>query len=1058
MFFLKFSNPINAQIIDHDITEGIELYNSNNFEKSIKVFKYLLEEFKKNEDEFNEELVICNYYIGSGLKQISEYLSSEYFLLESLKRANKLSKNSDKIRIVILLDLSEVYENINKYDIAEKYYLEAIAIENKDILSNAGNYSVTLSKLSKIYKKTGRYVEAETLIKEAIDFNFAIKGKNTNDYCVNLSELGDLYAEIGKYLDAKKLYLDAIEILNQLNDVDEELYLTVINNYSLILVQIGDYDKAEKLLFDNVEKRKLSKNIGEYIISLNNLTYFYQSIGNYTKSEFYLKEALTTLENNNLTNTPIYISTMQNYGSFLINQKDYLHAENIYLNLKNLFQNKYSNTYLNINNNLFVVSGFLGKKEISKKLINESEAIADSILNNNSIEKAELYYSVSSFYFATKDYEKELNYLKKAAEIYKNVFGFNSSGYLSVLDKIGEINYKKGDIKKSDSIYSFINGELKNIKIIRDDKYDFLIGNTSFYYYIRKQYDKSIKLIVPHIKYFNNKIKKEVILRTLKKNENLNSENQFHYDFFNNLLNKNTSSYYLLEQSYNNEILVKGLALRNYELFKKAIINSEDQQLSYSFLNLVAIHSKLNTMYTSSFIDENKIKQNEILADSLEKEIISKSTLYKKYNSEIEITWSDIRNTLKNDECAIEILKFNYCDDNWKDSTLYAALILRHEFKAPKFIYLFEEKILESLVQKHLISSDSSFLNQLYGYADNGKNLQELIWAPIDTLLKGIKTIYIAPSGIFNTINLAALPLNNSIRLGDRYKIRFVGSTGDILSLKEQYISNSSIKKAWLFGGVDYDKISFTLPKFIAKNEFNPSLYSNQITRSGIEKWNYLQNTFYEASSIDTMLKNNKITTLFINGKLASKTALKNISGESNPYILHIATHGYFFPNIKKQTEDLTFTKLSSKQDVLKMSDNPMLRSGLIFAGANKTWSMPNNENDSTDDGILTAFEISNLDLGQAKLVVMSACETGLGDINGSEGVFGLQRAFKLAGANNIIMSLWKVPDAQTKELMKMFYQNCFKGLSISDALRTAQTEMSKKYSPYYWAAFKLLE
>jgi CHAT domain-containing protein len=118
----------------------------------------------------------------------------------------------------------------------------------------------------------------------------------------------------------------------------------------------------------------------------------------------------------------------------------------------------------------------------------------------------------------------------------------------------------------------------------------------------------------------------------------------------------------------------------------------------------------------------------------------------------------------------------------------------------------------------------------------------------------------------------------------------------------------------------------------------------------------------------------------------------------------------------------------------------------------------PKYQSDSTDDGILTAYEISNLDLSEAKLVVMSACETGLGDIKGSEGVFGLQRAFKLAGAQNIIMSLWKVPDAQTKELMKSFYQNCFKGLSVSDALRSAQLEMSKKYPPYYWAAFKLLE
>ena len=160
----------------------------------------------------------------------------------------------------------------------------------------------------------------------------------------------------------------------------------------------------------------------------------------------------------------------------------------------------------------------------------------------------------------------------------------------------------------------------------------------------------------------------------------------------------------------------------------------------------------------------------------------------------------------------------------------------------------------------------------------------------------------------------------------------------------------------------------------------------------------------------------------------------------------------------KKKSEDLTLNALDTKENIYRMSDNPLLRSGLIFSGANKKWSNPSYQIDSSDDGILTAYEISNLDLSEAKLVVMSACETGLGEIKGSEGIFGLQRSFKLAGVKNIIMSLWKVPDTQTKELMKIFYQNCFNGLSISEALRTAQMEMSKKYPPYYWAAFKLLE
>ncbi len=130
------------------------------------------------------------------------------------------------------------------------------------------------------------------------------------------------------------------------------------------------------------------------------------------------------------------------------------------------------------------------------------------------------------------------------------------------------------------------------------------------------------------------------------------------------------------------------------------------------------------------------------------------------------------------------------------------------------------------------------------------------------------------------------------------------------------------------------------------------------------------------------------------------------------------------------------------------------------FAAANPSWTNPDYVSTATDDGVLTAYEISNRDLSNVKLVVLSACETGLGDIRGSEGVFGLQRSFKLAGVKNIIMSLWKVPDEKTKELMQTFYRFCFSGNSISDAFKSAQEEMRSKYpsSPYYWAGFTLLQ
>jgi CHAT domain-containing protein len=145
---------------------------------------------------------------------------------------------------------------------------------------------------------------------------------------------------------------------------------------------------------------------------------------------------------------------------------------------------------------------------------------------------------------------------------------------------------------------------------------------------------------------------------------------------------------------------------------------------------------------------------------------------------------------------------------------------------------------------------------------------------------------------------------------------------------------------------------------------------------------------------------------------------------------------------------------------VFKISEHPMIRSGLILAGAQQAWST-GKAPENREDGILTAYEISQMNLSNTELVVLSACETGLGDIEGNEGVYGLQRAFKIAGAKYLLMSLWKVNDQSTHELMTDFYQQWLeKGLSIPAAFRTAQSNMQKKYpdAPYHWAGFVLVE
>ena len=212
-----------------------------------------------------------------------------------------------------------------------------------------------------------------------------------------------------------------------------------------------------------------------------------------------------------------------------------------------------------------------------------------------------------------------------------------------------------------------------------------------------------------------------------------------------------------------------------------------------------------------------------------------------------------------------------------------------------------------------------------------------------------------------------------------------------------------------------------------------------------------LPGTKIEVQNIEKLLKQNQWNVTSFLNKEASEEKIKNIR---SPDILHIATHGFFIP--EKDGE----TPIVYSKDISLAFDNPLTRSGLLLAGVEKNLAGDPllSGTAAEEDGILTALEVMNLNLDHTDLVILSACETGSGKIRNGEGVFGLQRAFLVSGANNLVMSLWKVSDEATQELMIGFYTNFLISKDKASAFRKAQLELKKKYAaPFYWGAFVLI-
>ena len=453
---------------------------------------------------------------------------------------------------------------------------------------------------------------------------------------------------------------------------------------------------------------------------------------------------------------------------------------------------------------------------------------------------------------------------------------------------------------------------------------------------------------------------------------------------------------------------------------------------------------------------ELKGKKNKTLDEDYEMQALSDVFLrYQKehkneFRADFRIRWKDVKNVLSDDDIAIEFQTTR----SYTGSTEYFAIVLKKAYSSPKIIKLCNIEDIKKIPSGEIYHSSA---------------LYELVWNPLQDELDGVTNIYFSPSGVLYNTGIEYLTNEDGINLNNIYNVCRLSSTKELVLRSQPKLSN-----AILFGGVNYDtKISELAAQSkdfdFTSQERGISLDSLDIRASsstgGVA---YLPGTMEEVAEISSICEEADISTVVYCGDDGSETSVYSASG-SEADIIHIATHGFYYEN-KSMGKEIVLDKLFKDvnlhftcDDVVVIDEDKMLtRSGLILAGANnflKRIEIPK----GIQDGILYADEISHMNLSNVKLLVLSACQSGLGYVASSEGVFGLQRGFKLSGVKSIVMSLWKVDDNATKILMTEFYNNLSSSKSIHEALTNAQlhlrtVEDGKYDDPKYWAAFILLD
>ena len=452
---------------------------------------------------------------------------------------------------------------------------------------------------------------------------------------------------------------------------------------------------------------------------------------------------------------------------------------------------------------------------------------------------------------------------------------------------------------------------------------------------------------------------------------------------------------------YDVALLSKGILLNSSIEFEKVLAAQGNAELQGIYEQTKANNAEIARLREEAQTDDDLEKIVKLTQDnqSLYLQLYKGCKELADFTDYIAYTWRDVQNALTDDDVAIEFLAIK---ESPLDSENYmAALVLTKAMPYPVAVpicTLAEVQVMSTF--EHLFELDG------------------MVWANIGKILEGKRRIFFSADGGFNHIGIEYL-LFNGKPLSEQFEVYRLSSTKELCMHRQHKAMDNIV----LLGDIDYE----------GKGVISQQTEVDLLALRGVDsQFDPLPSTKQEMADIEGILKSPSRVVTKLTGTEASQSAFLMLSG-SRANLIHIATHGAYL-KAEKQTEE-----------------ESMRNSILAFAGANNY--------EDTHDGILSAADVAKMDLRHCDLVVLSACETGLGKL-GDDGVFGLQRGFKNAGVRTLMMSTKPVYDATTATLMVGFYRHLSEGLGKREALVKAQQELrdSGYTDAKYWATFILLD
>jgi len=939
---------------------------------------------------------------------------------------------SHKDHLDILNHLAVYYELTDKYNQAISSLDKASDVARGKYSDTDYQYGAELTNIARLQIKLGQYEKAE----ENINLSLKIleefrKDESKQGYLVNAIEteatlfgIKGLFDEATDALNRSSKIIDKAE--SNLLGVDE---LSTARELSSLLIQLGRYSDTEKLLDGLIQEyEKLfgpnSLRLIEPLVNKGRLTLLK---GDYTEADRIALRANQIAVSIYTEKSTKAAPTQRLLSDIDYTIGDYDKAENNIQKALDSQEKQFGRNHIEVAKSisqLALIKFYKGdERKVIEELMLESRDIMGAKLGKDNPQYAEILKNVAIVYISEKRYDIAFNSLTIAESIWKTKTGRkNNINLASIYTLTGDVFYQQKKYQKAEEFYSQSKKLYEDFFSKTHPEYVKVLSKQAKVYYMEKDFKRSKKNIEEALSNYENFIK--LFFPALSEREKAKYWNTIKgdFEFYNTLAFSQLEDFRDLSgKVYNYQLLTKALLLSSSIKIRERILNSNDEVLITNYTDWL---QKKETLTNALSMSAQQLAENEIdpvalgnEVEKIEKELSEKSELFGQNFENKRITYENVQKSIGKNDVAIEMIRYRHFDHTFTDSIIYVALYVKNDNARPKVVELSEGHRMETRFLKY-------YRNCITGKIPDNVSYK-VFWEPIQKEIGQYSTIFLSPDGVYNQINLEAIPTPDGKYIIDNSNIVIISNTKDLYLRKIKAKTASATNTASMFG--------------------NPTFYLSASASNNIPS---LPGTELEVNELQDLLKQKGWTTEKFLEKNATEEHVKELA---SPKIFHIATHGFYTPSVDKNE----VTEMTESETA--MEENPLLKTGLLLKGAGDVRNK-SKYNYNIESGILTAYEAMSLNLDQTDLVVLSACETGLGDISNGEGVYGLQRAFLVAGAKTLIMSMFKVDDVATQKLILSFYRKWLASGNLRKSFVDAKIELRVEYpEPYYWGPFMMI-